>query len=51
MTFEPIWNSLIAWYLFLAGLGAGAYITSSSFRLAWAWPHPGTPRRCERPAT
>ena len=36
MTFEPIWNSLIAWYLFLAGLGAGAYITSSFL----AWRHP-----------
>ncbi len=36
MTFEPIWNSIIAWYLFLAGLGGGAFVTSAFL----AWRHP-----------
>ncbi len=36
MTFEPIWNAIIAWYLFLAGLGGGAF-TASAFL---AWRHP-----------
>ena len=26
MTFEPIWGAIIAWYLFLAGLGGGAFL-------------------------
>ena len=26
MTFEPIWGAIIAWYLFLAGLGGGAFV-------------------------
>lgn len=29
MTFEPIWGTIIAWYLFLAGLGGGAFVAST----------------------
>lgn len=36
MTFEPIWGSIIAWYLVLAGLGAGAFATSAFL----GWRHP-----------
>ena len=36
MTFEPIWNSIIAWYLFLASLGGGAYVSAAFLR----WRHP-----------
>lgn len=36
MSFEPIWGAPIAWYLFLAGLGGGAFITSAFL----AWRHP-----------
>ncbi len=36
MTFEPIWGSIIAWYLFLAGLGGGAYVSAAFLR----WRHP-----------
>ena len=36
MTFEPIWGSIIARYLFLAGLGAGAFATSAFL----GWRHP-----------
>lgn len=36
MTFEPIWGSIIAWYLFLAGLGGGAYVSATFLR----WRHP-----------
>ncbi|MCI8469001.1 MAG: polysulfide reductase NrfD [Eggerthellaceae bacterium] len=36
MTFEPIWGSIIAWYLFLAGLGGGAYVSAAIIR----WRHP-----------
>lgn len=36
MTFEPIWGVIIACYLFLAGLGGGAFITSTFLR----WRHP-----------
>lgn len=36
MTFEPIWGAIIAWYLFLAGLGGGAFITSAFL----GWRHP-----------
>ena len=36
MTFEPIWGSIIAWSLFLAGLGAGAFATSAFL----GWRHP-----------
>lgn len=34
--FEPIWGSLIAWYLFLAGLGAAAFVVSAF--LGWRYP-------------
>ena len=43
MTFEPIWNPLIAWYLFLAGLGGGAFVTSAF--LHWRHPHAVTMRK------
>ena len=43
MTFEPVWNSLIAWYLFLAGMGGGAFITSAF--LHWRHPHAVTMRK------
>lgn len=33
MTFEPVWGTIIAWYLFLAGLGGGAFITSTYLHL------------------
>ena len=36
MSFEPIWGAIIAWYLFLAGLGGGAFITSAFL----GWRHP-----------
>lgn len=36
MTFEPVWGSIIACYLFLAGLGGGAFITSAFL----TWRHP-----------
>lgn len=36
MTFEPIWGVIIACYLFLAGLGGGAFITSAFLK----WRHP-----------
>ena len=36
MTYEPIWGPIISWYLFLAGLGAGAFITSAFL----GWRHP-----------
>lgn len=36
MSFEPIWSGIIACYLFLAGLGGGAFITSAFLR----WRHP-----------
>lgn len=36
MTYEPVWGSIIAWYLFLAGLGAGAFATSAFL----SWRHP-----------
>lgn len=28
MIYEPIWGAIIAWYLFLAGLGGGAFATA-----------------------
>ena len=43
MTFEPIWDSIIAWYLFLAGLGGGAFATSAF--LHWRHPHAVTMRK------
>ena len=36
MQFEPVWGIPIALYLFLAGLGGGAFITSAFV----AWKHP-----------
>jgi formate-dependent nitrite reductase membrane component NrfD len=36
MEFEPIWGGFIAWYLFLAGLGSGAFIFSAL--LDWKFP-------------
>ena len=36
MMYEPIWSGIIACYLFLAGLGGGAFITSAFLR----WRHP-----------
>ncbi len=33
MTFEPVWGTIIAWYLFLAGLGGGAFITAAYLHL------------------
>lgn len=36
MSFEPIWGAVIAWYLFLAGLGGGAFVTSAFL----GWRHP-----------
>ena len=36
MTFEPIWGAIIACYLFLGGLGGGAFATSAFL----AWRHP-----------
>ena len=32
MSFEPVWGAPIAWYLFLAGLGGGAFIASAFLR-------------------
>ncbi len=43
MTYEPIWGSIIAWYLFLAGLGAGAFATSAF--LSWRHPEAVTMRK------
>lgn len=36
MSFEPVWGAVIAWYLFLAGLGGGAFVTSAFL----GWRHP-----------
>lgn len=36
MTFEPIWGLIIALYLFLAGLGGGAFASAAYLR----WKHP-----------
>lgn len=33
MTFEPVWGLVIALYLFLAGLGGGAYASSTYLRI------------------
>lgn len=32
MTYEPVWGAIIAWYLFLAGLGGGAFVTAVFIR-------------------
>ena len=34
MIYEPIWGAIIAWYLFLAGLGGGAFATAVFVRYA-----------------
>ena len=34
MIYEPIWGAIIAWYLFLAGLGGGAFATAVFVRLS-----------------
>ncbi|MBX9033853.1 NrfD/PsrC family molybdoenzyme membrane anchor subunit [Gordonibacter massiliensis (ex Traore et al. 2017)] len=39
MSFEPVWGAPIIWYLFLAGLGAGAFVTAAFL----AWRHPDAP--------
>ena len=36
MTYEPVWGAIIAWYLFLAGLGGGAFCTSAI--ASWLYP-------------
>ena len=36
MMYEPIWSGIIACYLFLGGLGGGAFATSAFL----AWRHP-----------
>ncbi|MDR2586807.1 MAG: polysulfide reductase NrfD [Coriobacteriales bacterium] len=36
MEFEPIWGAIIAWYLFLAGVGGGAYVFAAL--LGWLFP-------------
>ena len=46
MEFEPIWGGVIAWYLFLAGLGGGAYIASAF--LEWKCPEAVKMRRFGR---
>ncbi len=33
MTFEPVWGTIIAWYLFLAGVGGGAFAGAAYLRL------------------
>lgn len=43
MSFEPIWGAIIAWYLFLAGLGGGAFVTSAF--LGWRHPEATSMRR------
>lgn len=39
MSFEPVWGAPIIWYLFLAGLGAGAFVTAAFL----TWRHPDAP--------
>ena len=43
MSFEPVWGAPIIWYLFLAGLGAGAFATSAF--LSWRHPDATSMRR------
>lgn len=40
MSSEPVWGAAIAWYLFLAGLGAGAFVTAAFL----TWRHPDAVR-------
>ena len=46
MSFEPVWGAPIIWYLFLAGLGAGAFATSAF--LSWRHPDATSMRRSGR---
>jgi polysulfide reductase chain C len=46
MTYEPVWGAIIAWYLFLAGLGGGAFITSAL--ASWLYPKATTVRKMGR---
>lgn len=46
MSYEPIWGSIIAWYLFLAGLGGGAFVTSAL--VSWLYPQAQTMRKLGR---
>jgi formate-dependent nitrite reductase membrane component NrfD len=43
MVFEPVWGGIIAWYLFLAGLGGGAFVFSAL--LGWKFPKLAKMRR------
>lgn len=46
MEFEPVWGVPIAMYLFLAGLGGGAFITSAFSQ--WLYPESTTVRKIGR---
>lgn len=46
MEFEPVWGVPIAMYLFLAGLGGGAFITSAFAQ--WKYPESTTVRKIGR---
>lgn len=46
MEFEPVWGVPIAMYLFLAGLGGGAFITSAFAQ--WLYPESTTVRKIGR---
>ncbi len=43
MLYEQTWGTIIAWYLFLAGVGAGAFITAALLR--WKCPEAVRMRR------
>jgi formate-dependent nitrite reductase membrane component NrfD len=44
MVFESVWGGFIAWYLFLAGLGGGAFVFAAL--LNWKFPALKRIRRC-----
>ena len=46
MTYEPVWGSIIAWYLFLAGLRGGAFICSGI--ASWIYPEATRVRKIGR---
>ncbi|MBS5451565.1 MAG: polysulfide reductase NrfD [Coriobacteriia bacterium] len=46
MTYEPVWGSIIAWYLFLAGLGGGAFIAAGI--ASWLYPQAARVRKIGR---
>lgn len=46
MTYEPVWGSIIAWYLFLAGLGGGAFIAAGI--ASWLYPQAHRVRKIGR---